>query len=96
MNKISDEKRIHLSFSGSLAHRWKIPYFQPPFEEEIHAFFSYKHQTEEMEQSLNFKTVTEMLQVPSKIYHLHVLFSNPDNKVEEHLVETHTSHSEKV
>jgi len=51
---------------------------------------------EEMEQSLNFKTVTEMLQVPSKIYPLHVLFNNPDNKVEEHLVETHTSHSEKV
>ena len=49
-----------------------------------------------MEQSLNFKTVTEMLQVPSKIYPLHVLFSNPDNKVEEHLVETHTSHCEKV
>ena len=83
-------------FSSSLAHGWKIPYFQPPFEEEIHAFFSYKHQMEEMEQSLNFKTVTEMLQVPSKIYPLHVLFNNPDNKVEEHLVETHTSHSEKV
>ena len=96
MNKISDEKRIHLSFSGSLAHCWKIPYFQPPSEEEIHAFFSYKHQTEEMEQSLNFKTVIEMLQVPSEIYPLHVSFSNPDNKVEEHLVETHTSHSEKV
>jgi hypothetical protein len=40
-----------------------------------------------MEQSLNFKTVTEMLHVPLKIYPLHVLFSNPDNKVEEHLVE---------
>jgi hypothetical protein len=32
-----------------------------------------------------------MLQIPLKI-----LFSNSDNKVEEHLIETHTSHSEKV
>ena len=64
MNKISDENDTPFIFQALQQAAGKFPTVNPFLKEEIHAFFRYKHQKEEMEQSHNFKTVTEMLRVP--------------------------------